>query len=369
MPEGVRDAVVIGGGIAGACVAYHLVVGGARTVLIDRGDPGRATDAGAGILSPETTRVGGDAWTELAMACGRYYPVLASDLAHDGETDSGFATSGLLALALADWDIEAFEALKGVALSRSGGGIAEIEPDEARARFPALGTVTRALWHPDAAKVDGRRFSAAVVRSAVRYGLEYVSASVDRVGEGSVVAGGRTFSCGAVVIAGGAWSPALAAQLDVDLPVGPERGQIVHLSVSSASDTGSWPIVSPVLGHYLVPWPGGRVAAGATREPDAGFATEPTVGGVRQVLNEVARVAPGLVDATLLEIRVGLRPACRDGLPVLGRVRDNVFVATGYGADGLLLSPWCGSLVASWVLGASPDPAVEPFLASRFVPV
>jgi D-amino-acid dehydrogenase len=90
---------------------------------------------------------------------------------------------------------------------------------------------------------------------------------------------------------------------------------------------------------------------------------------VRQVLNEVARVAPGLVDATLLEIRVGLRPACRDGLPVLGRVRDNVFVATGYGADGLLLSPWCGSLVASWVLGASPDPAVEPFLASRFVPV
>jgi D-amino-acid dehydrogenase len=362
--DGGWDAVVIGGGIAGACVAYHLVAGGARTALIDRGDPGRATDAGAGILSPETTRVGGDAWTGLAMACGRYYPVLASALTDDGEADLGFSTSGLLAVALADWDIDAFEDLKAVALSRSGGGIGEIAPDDARARFPALGAVTRALWNPGAARVDGRRFSAAVLRSAVRHGLERVSASVDRVAEGSVMAGGRTFACRAVVVAGGAWSPALAAQLGVELPVGPERGQIVHLS--TPSDTGTWPIVSPVLGHYLVPWPGGRVAVGATREPDAGFATSPTVAGVRQVLNEVARVAPGLVDATLLEIRVGLRPACRDGLPVLGPIGERVFVATGYGADGLLLSPWCGSLVASWVLGASPEPAVEAFLPSRF---
>jgi len=86
------------------------------------------------------------------------------------------------------------------------------------------------------------------------------------------------------------------------------------------------------------------------------------------VLNELARVAPGLVGATLVEVRVGLRPACRDGLPVLGRLPglDNVYVATGYGADGLLVSPWCGQLVAREVLGG-PEPGVDPFRAERFL--
>ncbi len=48
------DAAVIGGGLLGTATACHLVSAGARTVLIDRADVGRATDAGAGILSPET---------------------------------------------------------------------------------------------------------------------------------------------------------------------------------------------------------------------------------------------------------------------------------------------------------------------------
>ena len=45
------DAVVIGGGVVGASTAYHLVRAGVRTLLVDRRDVGRATDAGAGILS------------------------------------------------------------------------------------------------------------------------------------------------------------------------------------------------------------------------------------------------------------------------------------------------------------------------------
>ncbi len=49
------DAIVIGGGVVGMSTAYHLVREGARTLLIDRGDRGRATDAGAGILSTATS--------------------------------------------------------------------------------------------------------------------------------------------------------------------------------------------------------------------------------------------------------------------------------------------------------------------------
>ena len=46
------DAIVIGGGVVGAALAYQLVCGGARTLLLDRADAGRATDAGAGTRPP-----------------------------------------------------------------------------------------------------------------------------------------------------------------------------------------------------------------------------------------------------------------------------------------------------------------------------
>jgi D-amino-acid dehydrogenase len=48
----VFDAAVVGGGILGTATAYHLAGAGLRTLLVDRADVGRATDAGAGILSP-----------------------------------------------------------------------------------------------------------------------------------------------------------------------------------------------------------------------------------------------------------------------------------------------------------------------------
>ena len=56
------DAIVVGGGLLGTATAYHLTAAGARTLLVDRADVGRATDAGAGILSPETNSRDPDAW-------------------------------------------------------------------------------------------------------------------------------------------------------------------------------------------------------------------------------------------------------------------------------------------------------------------
>ena len=62
------DVIVVGGGIVGMSTAYHLVCTGAKTLLIDREDQGRATDAGAGILSPETNSRDPDAWFDFAVA-------------------------------------------------------------------------------------------------------------------------------------------------------------------------------------------------------------------------------------------------------------------------------------------------------------
>jgi D-amino-acid dehydrogenase len=176
-----------------------------------------------------------------------------------------------------------------------------------------------------------------------------------------------TIASDAVAIAGGAWTPAVARQLAVAIPVGPVRGQIVHVRLEG-TETDRWPIVSPLLSQYLVPWAGGRVAVGATVEPDAGFDARPTAAGMRQLFGEMLRLAPGLGDATFVEIRAGLRPVSADDAPVLGRVPgwDNAFVCTGHGANGLLLGPFSAHLVAALVAGRAPAMDVSPFSVERF---
>ena len=79
----------------------------------------------------------------------------------------------------------------------------------------------------------------------------------------------------------------------MDLPVGPLKGQIVHLRLAGV-DTSAWTIVQPVLGFYLVPWPDGRIACGGTMEAAAGFDHRVTADGVHQLLREGLRTAPGL---------------------------------------------------------------------------
>jgi D-amino-acid dehydrogenase len=169
-----------------------------------------------------------------------------------------------------------------------------------------------------------------------------------------------------VVIAGGAWTRRLGDQLGVDLPVDPLRGQIAHLGVAD-HDTARWPIVQQVYGHYMVPWADHRVAVGATVE-DVGFAHDVTAGGVNEIMREALRVMPGLAGATLGEVRVGLRPTSIDDSPILGPLPGipNVFVATGHGANGLLLGPITGKVMSDLIAGNPPEVDLTPFSPARF---
>jgi D-amino-acid dehydrogenase len=89
---------------------------------------------------------------------------------------------------------------------------------------------------------------------------------------------------------------------------------------------------------------------------------------VIQLLGEALRVAPGLADAEIREIRVGLRPASRDGLPILGRVPGiaNLLLATGHGSVGLQLGPYSGKAVADMIAHGEAETDVGPFSLARF---
>jgi D-amino-acid dehydrogenase len=182
-----------------------------------------------------------------------------------------------------------------------------------------------------------------------------------------VVVDGESVAAGVVAIAGGAWSEAFGTQLGVTIPVAPQRGQIIHLGLRG-TDTSRWPMISAFHHHYLVAWPDSRVVAGATRETGAGFAPHTTAAGVREVLSEALRVAPGLAGAEIREIRVGLRPFTVDTLPVLGPVPgvQGIFLITGHGPTGLTLGPFSAKVVTAQMLGKAPETDLSPFSIARF---
>ena len=369
------DAIVIGGGVVGASTAYHLVRAGVRTLLVERRDAGRATDAGAGILSTAANADDPDPVERFEARAAGYYPALVEHLGADVADDTGYAVCGSLTVAIEEDELAHLrQIMAGVRRWRAAKdhGYGEVGPTEAKALFPPLARVEGAIHCGRGARVDGRLLASALLRAAKTRGLEVRDAPVEEVvversGVRGVRSGGERIACEHVVIAAGAWSRALGGRLGIEIPVEPQRGQIVHLGLAGV-DTGAWPIVLAFRGHYIVPWTDGRVVVGATRETGSGFAPHTTAAGVVEVLTEALRVAPGLAEAEIREIRVGLRPASRDGLPILGPVPGipSLLLATGHGAVGLQLGPYSGKVVAGMIAQSEAETEIRPFSLARF---
>jgi D-amino-acid dehydrogenase len=372
-----RDVAVLGAGLVGLALAYELACLGASVTVVDAAHPGRATDAGAGILSPATSSETDPALWPFLRRAGAHYPALLARLAGDGADVSaaGYGACGVLSVGLRLHEDGWFGPFADLVLRRSPGEVSEIPAAEAAALFPPLGTVHRALHAPGSARVDGRGMAAALRQAAEARGVAFIEGTVHGVAgtahgrhvESVCVEGQGNVDCTSLAVAGGAWTAAAGEWLGRDLPVGPTKGQIVHLGVEAES--GSWPIVQPLLTHYLVPWPGGRVACGGTFETGAGFSVTVTAGGLHELLRECLLVAPGLQGATYLETRVGLRPTSSDDSALVGRLPGwgNVWVATGHGANGLLQGPYSARVLAHAMAGVS-LPADEPPLPDAFDP-
>ncbi|MGA9400751.1 NAD(P)/FAD-dependent oxidoreductase [Haladaptatus sp.] len=373
------DAIVVGGGIVGASVAYHLAREDVDTLLIDRHDTGRATDAGAGIISPATSsRTASTQWFEFALDAAAYYPDVVERLENEQDGETGYSDCPLLSVAVDEDEVPEYDAASERILERqekygqpAPGTTEEISSAEAKSRFPALAETRRCRAYDGAARVDARTFTGALLRAAKKHGLTVFGKDVTEIHheDGTVTgvetADATTYEAPAVVVAGGAWSDRFSDSLGVSIPVEPQRGQIIHLDLGD-TDTSTWPILSPYHSHYMVPWSDNRVAVGATREVGSGFEPHTTADGVHEVLGEALRVAPGLGDAAIEEIRVGLRPRSADQLPVLGRIPtvEGVHLATGHGATGLQLGPYSGKLVADQIMGEPVD--IEEFSVERF---
>ena len=373
--------VVAGSGIVGSACAYVAAGLGAQVTLIDAARPGQATAAGAGIICPWTAGLDDPAGYAFACAAARAYPALVAELAGLGEADVSYRQVGALVVAGHDDQLE--QARAALAARHPAhpemGDIQVLTGSGAQHRFPPLRPDLPAVHIPGAARVDGRKVTGALIRAARRAGATVITAHAELACRGGrvagVLAGGELIEADAVVAATGAWTPSFVEPAGAVVRVTPQRGQIVHLSLTPAgpesesagpesSSTGQWPVILPAgSGHYLLAFDDSRVVAGATREPGAGFDYRVTAAGLAEVLAQALAVAPGLQAATYLETRVGFRPAGPDSRPLLGPVAGvpGLFVATGLGAEGLTMGPYAGGIAARAALGLDPGIDLTPF--------
>jgi len=367
--------IVVGSGVAGAGAAWHLARQGVRTTIVEAARDGRATFAGAGIIAPAASARPRDAYTDLSFAAAAFYPDLLAHLAADGLATDWYGVPGAVFVAADGEEAQRLAAVqRAIEQARDEGRshvgeVRRLSGAEARSLLPVLADIPAAIHMTGAARLDGRALRSALLASAAAHGavtVEGEATPLERDGRlAGVDVGGNVLEADAVILAAGAWSAAFAAACGVDVPVYPQRGQILHVDVPGA-DAGRWPVLVGFHSHYMVAFAPHRLVAGATREDAPGDDPRVTASGMREVLGEMLRLAPGAADATFREFRVGLRPATRDRLPLLGATGlPGLYVCTGHGANGLTAGAYSGVLVARAALGETVDVALSPFSPAR----
>ena len=216
------DVVIIGGGVIGCSIAYHLAkLGITDTLLLERRQLTCGTTwHAAGLIGQlRATRV----MTELA----KYTSDLLFELERETGQSTGFRQNGSISLALND---ERFEELKrGASMARSFGlEVDVLSTAEIGEKYPllALDDAVGGVFLPKDGQADPVGVTQAFARGARMRGAKIVEqCEVDTilVEQGRAVGvrttDGQTVRAATVVIAGGMWSRDLAAKIGVSLPL------------------------------------------------------------------------------------------------------------------------------------------------------
>ena len=345
--------VIIGAGVAGLGIGWRLLQAGAQVTILDRGLPAQgASWAAAGMLALiAELQEAPAAERDLALQSSELWPGFAAELELVSGLGLGFARGGALLLS---GDAARLDGLDGRGQVVDAAG--------ARALAPMLaGDITGGLWVADEARVDNRALGDALTVAFLKAGgtllaQEAVVTIETHSGATSVMTPYGRHYADAVVIAAGAWSGLLG-----DIPITPVKGEVIALAPQ-----GGEALPGPVIwgnGVYLVPRATGderRLLVGASME-EKGFDTRLSA-DIRDRLRAQAEVViPTLKNWTLTDHWAGLRPRSPDGLPLLGLLRDNIFVAGGQFRNGILLAPVIADAMAGLVLGKNKiNPAFDP---------
>lgn len=357
--------VVVGAGLVGAASAAELLRRGHSVTLLERALPGaEASSAAGGILSPQAECDEDGPLLSLCLAglpaTRAFVQQIRDGTGDDPALDPHLEENGNALIAVTDEDqrllVERvrWQRARGLRVTWLQEGRLALFPDEGRLE---PGPYTRG------ALALARARGAHVIADAPVERVVHAGGAV----EGVMLRDGRVLEADVVVVAAGAWTaqvPGACVGPDVVFPV---RGQMVELQ----GPPGLLERVTFFGRAYAIPRVDGKIVLGSTMER-VGFDKSTTPDGIARVRAHAEQALPVLRGLPMTRAWAGLRPATRDGLPLLGETDvRGLFVSSGHFRNGILLAALSAKLLAALITDSAGSPgladqAVEAFSPRRF---
>lgn len=407
--------LVVGAGIIGLAIALRLRCAGSEVTLVDRQSPGRGCSFGnvgrianecvEPLASPETLREVPRLLLSrsgpLAIRARYSLAILPWLLRFARASLPRHFERGVAALRSLQRDsLPAFTRLldeaDSASLLKTRGHLLVSENDAARnklethrQRLGRLGVTARfmnrhdvrqlapelseriacGLYFPDSAHVvDPYRVCRRLAQSFERRGGRLLRGDVRAIRPQAddrfhVDAGERRFDAATLVVAAGAWSRPLAAQLGHDVPLDTERGY--HVTASGPATGLRLPVESFERHTVMTPIDEGLRITGFVELGGLELPANPAC--FDALRTHLHALLPSTEPSTTSEW-MGFRPSLPDHLPVIGRCRrhPNAILAFGHQHLGLTLCGITAELVAALVAHQTPPVDPAPFDAARF---
>jgi sarcosine oxidase subunit beta len=361
------DVVVVGAGIAGVTAACELARNHVNVVLVDRcGSAAEASGGNAGMIGES----GGDPATTMQLQRGSVAMYRA--LARETDEDFELVMDGRLRLAITAEEVASFEAQVARTVTDGIDGHM-LHGAEVRQFEPALSDrVLAAAWFPGDGKVHPVKATNAFGRAAVAHGATLLDdVRVTRIcTEGDRVTGVMTdrgeIAADIVILATGAWTPALAVTAGVHVPVFPGKG---HMLATEPLP----PVTSRVLRAEKIgtrQLANGEMLIGSEVE-HVGYDKSVVPARIDEYLAFMGALVPALEGARVARSWGCLRPMSIDQLPIVGPVPGvgGLHLVTGHGRSGMGLAPASAKALVEVLLTGRSELDLAPYALSRFANV
>ena len=376
---GSARAVVVGGGVGGTSIAYHLAKLGWRDiVLLEQHELTEGTTwHSAGFVGQLRSTIG---QTRMIM----YSSGLYAELREQTGRDPGWRGVGSLRVACTPERVQELDRLAGSAAT-FGLTMDVITPAAAQERLPLMDVddVLAAAWLPGDGWLDPALLTEALAAGAraqgvaIHSGTRVTGFDVRRGRVAGVHTDRGTIAADVVVLAAGAASGVLARRAGAPIPIVPMRHQYV---VTEPLDppVGDVPTVrDPDHIVYFRPEAGGLLVGGYAREPvpwetDAPLAEartlfEPDLARFAESWAGAQKRVPALRDIGLAKVVNGPEAFTPDGEFILGETDIGGFwVAAGFCVHGLAGAGGVGKVMAEWIVDGQPEYDVAAMDVRRF---
>jgi sarcosine oxidase subunit beta len=365
------SVAIIGGGVIGCSVAYHLSKElGEKVVLLEKdfiasGSSGLA----AGILSQQL-------WEETNIDLVRR-SIDWIDKKSEDEEGLELIQNGLLRVVCTDKETGPLR--ENVELQRSQGcDVKYLEADEIPdiTQEIAIDDVKGAAFCPDDAYVDPYQLCVTFARNAEKVGVRFYQrsevTSVDRNDDGfTLKTSNDSFESEKIIVSAGPWSKKVGRMLGFDLPLKPYRTQVA-ITTPFMGDL-SIPMVHDVTNDlYMKPETGGTILAGDGTEDTESDPDDFKEGNDYEFMTSISERMlnrlPRSKDASLVRGWSGLCTATPDRHPLIGHHPEveGLFLAVGFNALGVMRAPAIGEVISDIFLGRGEQKYVAKFDPSRF---